>query len=68
MILLASACHDYQHAQERFALSCEAAKMKVSSSKAEAMVHLQKRVDCYLQVEGQSFTQVEKCKYLRVLF
>ena len=40
--------------------------MRISGSKSEAMVFIQKRVDCPLQVRGESLPKVEKVKYLRV--
>ena len=42
--------------------------MRISTSKSEAMVLSQKRVDCPLQVGGESLPQVEEFKYLEVLF
>ena len=42
--------------------------MKISTSKSEAMVLSRKRVDCPLQVGGESLLQVEEFKYLGVLF
>ena len=47
-------------------ISCEAAGMRIITSKSEAMVLSRKGVDCQLQV-GESFPQVEEFKYLRVL-
>ena len=41
--------------------------MRISTSKSEAMVLSWKRVDCPLQVGGESLPQVEEFKYLRVL-
>ena len=42
--------------------------MRISTSKSEAMVLSRKRVDCPLQVGGESLLQVEEFKYLGVLF
>ena len=42
--------------------------MRISTFKSEAMVLSQKRVDCPLQVGGESLLQVEEFKYLGVLF
>ena len=42
--------------------------MKINTSKSEAMVLSQKKVDCPLQVGGESLPQVEEFKYLGVLF
>ncbi|KAK3506157.1 hypothetical protein QTP70_018390, partial [Hemibagrus guttatus] len=67
LVLIAS-CLDLQHALGRFAAVCEAAGMRVSTSKSEAMVLDRKKVACTLQVGGEVLPQVEEFKYLRVLF
>ncbi|KAK3516271.1 hypothetical protein QTP70_007251 [Hemibagrus guttatus] len=59
---------DLQHALGRFAAKCEAAGMRVSTSKSEAMVLDRKKVACTLQVGGKVLPQVEEFKYLGVLF
>lgn len=41
MVLLASSDYDLQHALEQFATKCEAAGMRINTSKSEAMVHCQ---------------------------
>ena len=66
VVLLASSNSDLQLSLGQFAAECEAAGMKISTSKSEAMVLSRKRVDCPLQVGGESFLQVEEFKYLRV--
>ncbi|KAI3353692.1 hypothetical protein L3Q82_004928 [Scortum barcoo] len=53
---------------ERFAAECEAAGMRISTSKSEAMVLDRKRVACPLRVGGEVLPQVEEFKYLGVLF
>ncbi|KAK3512409.1 hypothetical protein QTP70_009831 [Hemibagrus guttatus] len=63
-----ASCLDLQHALGRFAAECEAAGMRVSTSKSEAMVLNRKKVACTLQVGGEVLPQVEEFKYLRVLF
>ncbi|KAK3569880.1 hypothetical protein QTP86_006752 [Hemibagrus guttatus] len=68
VVLLASSGLDLQHALGRFAAECEAAGMKVSTSKSEAMVLDRKKVACTLQVGGEVLPQVEEFKYLGVLF
>ncbi|KAK3554788.1 hypothetical protein QTP70_033482 [Hemibagrus guttatus] len=72
VVLLASSGLDLQHALGRFAAECEAAGMRVSTSKSEAMVPDRKKVACTLQVGGEVLPQVEEFKYLvhelRVLF
>ncbi|KAI3358099.1 hypothetical protein L3Q82_003107 [Scortum barcoo] len=49
-------------------VKCEAAGMRISTSKSEAMVLDRKRVACPLQVGGEVLPQVEEFKYLGVLF
>ncbi|KAI3372636.1 hypothetical protein L3Q82_023109 [Scortum barcoo] len=48
--------------------ACEAAGMRISTSKSEAMVLDRKRVACPLRVGGEVLPQVEEFKYLGVLF
>ncbi|KAK3510172.1 hypothetical protein QTP70_026760 [Hemibagrus guttatus] len=67
-VLLAPSSLDLQHALGRFAAECEAAGMRVSTSKSEAMVLDRKKVACTLQVGGEVLPQVEEFKYLGVLF
>ncbi|KAI3352435.1 hypothetical protein L3Q82_005389 [Scortum barcoo] len=59
---------DLQRVLERFAAECEAAGMRISTSKSEAMVLDRKRVACPLRVGGEVLPQVEEFKYLGVLF
>ncbi|KAK3550660.1 hypothetical protein QTP70_002363 [Hemibagrus guttatus] len=68
VVLLAPSSLDLQHALGRFAAECEAAGMRVSTSKSEAMVLDRKKVACTLQVGGEVLAQVEGFKYLGVLF
>ncbi|KAK3515797.1 hypothetical protein QTP70_032936 [Hemibagrus guttatus] len=68
VVLLAPSSLDLQHALRHFAAECEAAGMRVSTSKSEAMVLDRKKVACTLQVGGEVLPQVEDFKYLRVLF
>ncbi|KAI3373393.1 hypothetical protein L3Q82_021941 [Scortum barcoo] len=68
VVLMASSGQDLQHVLERFAAECEAAGMRISTSKSEAMVLDWKRVACPLQVGGEVLPQVEEFKYLGVLF
>ncbi|KAK3511328.1 hypothetical protein QTP70_000378 [Hemibagrus guttatus] len=68
VVLLAPSSLDLQHALGRFATECEAAGMRVSTSKSEAMVLDRKKVACTLQVGGEVLPQVEEFKYLGVLF
>uniref|UniRef100_A0A8D0CHB3 Reverse transcriptase domain-containing protein n=1 Tax=Scleropages formosus TaxID=113540 RepID=A0A8D0CHB3_SCLFO len=68
VVLLASSSQDLQRALGRFAAECEAAGMRISTSKSEAMVLSRKKVDCSLRVRGELLPQVEEFKYLGVLF
>ncbi|KAI3368113.1 hypothetical protein L3Q82_007840 [Scortum barcoo] len=70
VVLLASSSQDLQHVLERFAAECEAAGMRISTSKSEAMhgSRPEKGVACPLQVGGEVLPQVEEFKYLGVLF
>ncbi|KAK3557951.1 hypothetical protein QTP86_003867 [Hemibagrus guttatus] len=68
VVLLAPSSLDLQHALGHFAAECEAAGMRVSTSKSEAMVLDRKKVACTLQVGGEVPPQVEEFKYLWVLF
>ncbi|CAL9687123.1 unnamed protein product [Knipowitschia caucasica] len=68
VVLLAPTNQDLQHALGRFAAECEAAGMRISTSKSEAMVLNRKKVPCPLQVGGEVLPQVEEFKYLGVLF
>uniref|UniRef100_A0A8C6KZX9 Reverse transcriptase domain-containing protein n=1 Tax=Nothobranchius furzeri TaxID=105023 RepID=A0A8C6KZX9_NOTFU len=68
VILLASSERDLQLSLERFAAECEAAGMRISSSKSETMVLIWKRIECLLQVGDEVLPQVEEFKYLGVLF
>ncbi|KAK3538885.1 hypothetical protein QTP86_018754 [Hemibagrus guttatus] len=67
LVCIAS-CLDLQHALGHFAAECEAAGMRVSASKSEAMVLDRKKVACTLQVGGEVLPQVEEFKYLGILF
>ncbi|KAI3352980.1 hypothetical protein L3Q82_019555 [Scortum barcoo] len=60
VVLMASSGQDLQHVLERFAAECEAAGMRISTSKSEAMVLDRKRVACPLQVGGEVLPQVEE--------
>ncbi|KAK3530893.1 hypothetical protein QTP70_004413 [Hemibagrus guttatus] len=68
VVLLAPSSLDLQHALGRFAAECEAAGMRVSTSKSEAMVLDWKKVACTLQVGGEFLPQVEEFKYFGFLF
>ncbi|KAI3362136.1 hypothetical protein L3Q82_012466 [Scortum barcoo] len=63
VVLLASSSQDLQHVLERFAAECEAAGMRISTSKSEAMVLDRKRV-VPSPVSGEVLPQVEEFKYI----
>ncbi|KAK3518675.1 hypothetical protein QTP70_007168 [Hemibagrus guttatus] len=67
LVLIASSWIYRMHGVH-FAAECEAAGMRVSTSKSEAMVLDRKKVACTLQVGGEVLPQVEEFKYLRDLF
>ena len=68
VVLLAPLSQDLQHVLGWFAAKREAAGMKISTSKSEAMALDWKKVACSLQVGGELLPQVEELKYLGVLF
>ncbi|TWW68233.1 hypothetical protein D4764_19G0000310 [Takifugu flavidus] len=68
VVLLASSARDLQRSLNRFAAACEAAGMKISTSKSEAMVLNRKKVECLLWVKEEILPQVQEFKYLGVLF
>ncbi|TWW73592.1 R2DM Retrovirus-related Pol polyprotein from type II retrotransposable element [Takifugu flavidus] len=68
VVLLASSARDLQLSLDRFAAACEAAGMRISTSKSEAMVLDRKKVECLLRVKEEILPQVEEFKYLGVLF
>uniref|UniRef100_A0A8C6W0Z1 Reverse transcriptase domain-containing protein n=1 Tax=Nothobranchius furzeri TaxID=105023 RepID=A0A8C6W0Z1_NOTFU len=68
VVLLASSERDLQLLLERFAAECEAAGMRINSSKSETMVLIRKSVEFLLRVRDEVLPQVEEFKYLGVLF
>ena len=68
VVLMASSAVDLQRSLDRLTAECEAAGMRISTSKSEAMVLSRKPVDCLLRVGNESLPQVKEFKYLRVLF
>lgn len=66
VVLLSSSCMDLQLSLEQLATECEAAGIRISSSKSEAMVLSWKRVECSLQVKKKVLPQVQDFQYLRV--
>ena len=68
VVLLASSDRDLQLSLDRFTTECEAAGMRISTSKSESMVLNRKRVEWTLRVGDEILPQVEEFKYLGVLF
>jgi len=68
VVLLASSGRDHQLSLERFAAECEAAGMRIGTSKSETIVLSRKKVECSLRVGNEMLPQVEEFKYLGVLF
>ena len=68
VVLLASSDRDLQLSLDRFADECEAAGMRISTSKSESMVLNLTRVECILRVGDEILPQVEEFKYVGVLF
>ena len=68
VVLLALSSQDLQHVLGWFAAECEAAWMKISNSKSEAMVLDWKKVAWSLRIGGEFLPQVEEFEYLGVLF
>ncbi|KAF7645904.1 hypothetical protein LDENG_00196770 [Lucifuga dentata] len=68
VVLLASSDGDLRHALGKFEAKCEVTGMRISTSKSVTMVLCRKKVDCSLQVRGESLPQTEEFKYLGVLF
>ena len=68
VVLLAPSGGNLQLSLERFAAECEAAGMRISTSKSESMVLSRKRVECLLRVGNEVLPQVEEFKYLGILF
>jgi len=54
VVLLASLGRDLQLSLERFTAECEAAWMRISTSKSETMVLSRKRVECPVRVGNPS--------------
>ena len=68
VVLLVSLYSDLQPSLGWFAAECEAVGMIISTSKSKGIILSRKRVDCPLQVGGESHPQMEEFKYLLVLF
>jgi len=66
VVLLASSDRGLRHSLGHFAAECEAAGMRVGTSKSEAMVLCLKPVDC--SVGTECLPEAKEFKYLGVLF
>ena len=68
VVLLAPSSQDLQHVLGWFAAECEAAWMRIGTSKSNAIVLDQTKVACSHRVGGELLPQVEEFKCLGVLF
>ena len=68
VVLIESTACDLQHSLDRLAAESEAAGMRISIAKSEAMALSRKPVDCLLWMGNESLAQVTELKYLWVLF
>ncbi|TWW66946.1 hypothetical protein D4764_20G0009780 [Takifugu flavidus] len=68
IVLLVPSNRDLHQMLGRFATKCEAAGMRISTSKSESMVLAWKKVECLLRVGEEVLPQVEEFKYLGILF
>ncbi|TWW73181.1 hypothetical protein D4764_15G0005750 [Takifugu flavidus] len=68
VVLLAPSNRDLQQMLGRFATECEAAGMRISTSKSESLFLARKKVECLLRVGEEVLPQVEEFKYLGILF
>ena len=68
LVLLASSESSLQNALNGFAAARDIATMKISVSKTEILHLSRNSVQCSMQVGGVPLKQVEKFKYLEVLF
>ncbi|TWW65586.1 hypothetical protein D4764_21G0004860 [Takifugu flavidus] len=62
VVLLASLARDLQRSLDRFTATCEAAGMRISTSKSKAMVLNRKKVECPLRVREEILPQMEEFK------
>ena len=68
LALLSSNKSDLQYALDRFSDACLDAGMKISMAKTEIMCLSRHSVQCSFQINGVTFQQREKFKYLEVTF
>ncbi|KAK3551286.1 hypothetical protein QTP70_013947 [Hemibagrus guttatus] len=67
VVLLAPSSLDLQHALGRFAAECEAAGMRASTSKSEAMVLDQKKVSCVKELTRKAKISIYQSIYIPTL-
>ena len=68
LVLLSSSESSFQRALNSFADARDTVEMKISSAKTEILHLLRNPHQCVLQVNGATPKQVEKLKYLGVIF
>ena len=68
VVSLSSSVCDLQCSLDYFAVECEMAGMRISTSKSEAMALSRKPMECLLWVGNEFLRQVKEFKYLGVLF
>jgi exonuclease III len=68
LAILASSQSDLQRSLDRFSLECEAASMRVNTAKTETLVISRNPGQCNLHINGVPLKQVEKFRYLGVVF
>ncbi|KAM9359469.1 potassium channel subfamily K member 13 [Symphorus nematophorus] len=66
-VLMTNSVCDLQHSLDRFAAECEAAAIRICTSKSEAMILSRKPVDRLLHLGNESLPQVREFKHLGVL-
>ena len=64
VVLLASSVRNLQLSLDRFTAECQAAGMRIGTSKSEALVLSQKKVKCPLRVGKEILPQAAYFKYL----
>ena len=64
VVFIAPSSQDLQHVLGQFTAKCEAAGVRISTSKSEAMALDRKKVSCSFRVGGEFLPQVEEFKYL----
>jgi len=66
--MLASSEQDLQHSLDRFSAACDRAGMKISTKNTEVFYLSRNPRQCTLQVRSNTLQQMEKFKYLGVVF